>query len=208
MATRDHPCPAPVHHAQSAETAPDALSSLPFDELLRIAQIFAPNQVLTQEQRSREQNLPAPQQPLTPEVRHLANEPYMARVHELHEQEEHILRTRAVRDPAPQCPQLASPPAIPPPTPVIPASVWKYSAITLSTGGGIALTGYGIGAAAPALALLDDVLKAASQFVMSATALVIVVCLALSARPAQKAGGSGTVINIGKAIFKKGRLHR
>lgn len=207
MDTRDHPSPALVRQAQPAETAPDALSNLPYDELLRIAQIFAPDQVLTKGHGGGEQNLPAPQQPLTHEVQHLANEQYMARVHALHEQEERILRMRAVLDPAPQYPQLAPPAALAPPKPVIPASVWKYSAITLSTGGGIALTGYGIGAAAPGLALLDDVLEAAGQFVMGATALVIVVCLALFARPAQKTGGSGTVINIGKAIFKKGRFH-
>lgn len=143
----------------------------------------------------------------------LSDDLYMARVWSLIRREE---ETRATLQPtAPQ--HLAQPPApmpavfTQPPAPAparVPGWVWQYSALTLSTGGLIALTGIGIGAAAPGLAQLDDILAAAGQALMSFAALAFLVALVLAAKPTgRRASGSGTTVNIRKAVIKRNRIY-
>ncbi|MEU6331514.1 hypothetical protein ABZ851_30185 [Streptomyces sp. NPDC047049] len=195
------PAPFPAPPAPPAE-ASTPVAGLPYDELLRIAQLFAGEHLHT------DHPPPAPYQQMTPEVRQLLNERYMARVHDLVEREEGVLLRRGILASAQQYPELVAPARPEPkPAPAVPAFVWKYSAIALSTGGGIALAGVGVGAAAPTLALLDDILAAAGQIVMGLTALVVVLCLAFCGRPTQNGSGGSTVVNIGKAIIKRSRFH-
>jgi hypothetical protein len=155
--------------------------------------------------------LPAPYAQLTPEVvQLLADEAYRARVEDLVRRDEAIMAARAALAPTPRHRQL--PPATarePKPAALaVPAFVWKYSAIALSTGGGIALAGYGIGAAAPGLAVIDDLLAAAGKAVMSVAVLVLVIGVLLgSLSGTRKTGGMGTVVTIKKAIFKRNRFH-
>ncbi|MFH9500586.1 hypothetical protein ACH4L9_34810 [Streptomyces globisporus] len=160
---------------------------------------------------------PAPAPPLLPDRLPLdpadapdllSDELYMARVWSLIRREE---ETRATLQPtAPQHPPPAPMPATfthPAPTRV-PGWVWQYSALTLSTGGLIALTGIGIGAAAPGLAQLDDILAAAGQALMSFAALAFLVALVLAAKPTSRRGtGSGATVNIRKAVIKRNRIY-
>ncbi|MFH0246153.1 hypothetical protein ACGRHY_27895 [Streptomyces sp. HK10] len=201
METRDLTVPDPqtTFGARLAESS--SASGLPYTELQRIAQLFAEEHLRTG------QTLPAPHPLVAPETaRALPDEQYLDRVRDLIAQEARLLRMRAAPAQEAQCPALthSAPPR--PERATAPAFVWKYSAITLSTGGGIALAGYGVGAAAPGLSVLDDVLAAAGQVVMGVTALVVVLCLALCAKPSQKAA-SGTVVSIGKAVFKRNRFN-
>ncbi|TXS35418.1 hypothetical protein EAO77_36780, partial [Streptomyces sp. t39] len=108
-------------------------------------------------------------------------------------------------------PQIVAPapvPALPPamvaPQRAVPAFVWKYSALALSTGGSIALAGVGIGAAAPTLAQLPAILTATGQVVMSVAGLFVLVFLALAARGASR---GGTTVNIRKAVFRRNKFH-
>ncbi|GAB7036020.1 hypothetical protein AB0G35_24085 [Streptomyces sp. NPDC021749] len=90
----------------------------------------------------------------------------------------------------------------------MPAFVWKYSAIALSTGGGIALAGVGVGAAAPTLAQLHAILTATGQAVMSVAGLFVLIFLALAVRGASRGnGGGGTTVNIRKAVFRRSKFH-
>lgn len=86
----------------------------------------------------------------------------------------------------------------------VPAWVWKYSALALSTGGAIALTGYGIGAAAPGLAQLPAIFTTAGQALMSLAVLVIAIGVFLASRRGQRSTSqSGTTVNIRRAIFRR-----
>ncbi|MCZ4101016.1 hypothetical protein, partial [Streptomyces sp. H39-C1] len=149
------------------------------------------------------------------------DEAYMARVYDLVRREEALNYLRAQYQqgalaPAPTYAQVMAPapaPALPPAVPAapqhtVPAFVWKYSALALSTGGGIALAGVGIGAAAPTLAQLPAILTATGQAVMSLAGLFVLVCLALAVRGASRgSGGSGTTVNIRKAVFRRNKFH-
>ncbi|MFJ8676731.1 hypothetical protein [Streptomyces sp. NPDC093589] len=194
------PAPYPAPPAPPAE-ASTSVEGLPYDELQRIAALF------TGEHHHADHRLPALYQQMTPEARQLLDERYMARVYDLVEREERILRMQGVLAPAPRYPELLAPvrPELKP-APAVPAFVWKYSALALSTGGAIALAGVGVGAAAPTLAVLDDVLSAAGQIVMGLTVIVVALCLALGGRPSQNGSGGSTVINISKAVIKRSRF--
>lgn len=152
--------------------------------------------------------LPSRYAHLTPEaVQLLSDTAYRARVEDLVRQDEAIMAARAALTPVAQPPQLlpAAARESKPAAPAVPAFVWKYSAIALSTGGGIALAGYGIGAAAPGLAVIDDLLAAAGKAVMSVAVLVLAIGVLLgSLGGAGKTGG--TVVTIRKAIFKRNRF--
>ncbi|MFI1765222.1 hypothetical protein ACH41H_24625 [Streptomyces sp. NPDC020800] len=149
----------------------------------------------------------APHPQLTPEAaRLLADEAYLARVHDLVRRDEQITAARALlssahalRVPAPE--SVHRPSAQP-----VPAHAWKYSVIVLSTGGGIALAGVGLGAAAPGLAVLDDLLAAAGQAVLGVAVLILVIGALLGAARGKQATG-GTVVQIRKAVFKRNRFH-
>ncbi|MFD7750212.1 hypothetical protein ACFV2V_29825 [Streptomyces sp. NPDC059698] len=141
----------------------------------------------------------------------LSDELYMARVWSLIRREEETRAT--LQPPAPPAPAQSSAPMpaafTQPPAPTrVPGWVWQYSALTLSTGGLIALTGIGIGAAAPGLAQLDDILAAAGQALMSFAALAFLAALVLAARPTgRRTTGSGTTVNIRKAVIKRNRIY-
>ncbi|MFJ1832155.1 hypothetical protein ACIOG9_47795, partial [Streptomyces sp. NPDC088178] len=90
----------------------------------------------------------------------------------------------------------------------VPGWVWQYSALALSSGGFIALAGYGIGAAAPGLAAIDDILAALGQAVMSIAVLAVLAALLLSGRRTRHATGpTGTTVNIRKAVIKRSHFH-
>ncbi|WP_331719986.1 hypothetical protein [Streptomyces sp. NBC_00147] len=148
------------------------------------------------------------------------DEAYMARVYDLVRREEALNHIRAQYQqaaahvalaPAPVYPQIvaqAPAPALPPapapePTRAVPAYVWKYSALALSTGGCIALTGIGIGAAAPTLAQIPAILTATGQVLMSGTVLVVVVLLLLALRGTSGGRRGGNTFNIRKAVFRR-----
>ncbi|MET9535557.1 hypothetical protein ABZY02_34245 [Streptomyces sp. NPDC006649] len=151
------------------------------------------------------------------------DEAYMARVDDLVRREEALNYIRAQYQqaalaPAPVYPQIVAPasaPALPPAVPAapqraVPAFVWKYSAIALSTGGGIALAGIGVGAAAPTLAQLPAILTATGQAVMSLAGLFVLVFLAMAVRGASRGSGGdggGTTVNIRKAVFRRNKFH-
>ncbi|MGF1344538.1 hypothetical protein ACQSMD_31250 [Streptomyces flavovirens] len=135
----------------------------------------------------------------------LSDELYMARVWSLIRREEETRAT--LQPPAPQAPAPMPAAFTQPPAPTrVPGWVWQYSALTLSTGGLIALTGIGIGAAAPGLAQLDDILAAAGQAFMSFAALAFLIALVLAARPTGRRG-NGTTVNIRKAVIKRNRIY-
>ncbi|MFE6630306.1 hypothetical protein [Streptomyces rochei] len=149
------------------------------------------------------------------------DEAYMARVYDLVRREEALQYLRAQYQqaalaPVPTYPQVMAPAPthlLPPAAPAapqraVPAFVWKYSAIALSTGGGIALAGVGVGAAAPTLAQLPAILTATGQAVMSVAGLFVLIFLALAVRGASRGnGGGGTTVNIRKAVFRRNKFH-
>ncbi|MFJ8558703.1 hypothetical protein ACIRD0_14925 [Streptomyces microflavus] len=141
----------------------------------------------------------------------LADELYMARVWSLIRREE---ETRTGQTP-PAHDQVASavPAALtnparqqPPAGTGVPGWVWQYSALALSSGGFVALAGYGIGAAAPGLAHIDDILAALGQAVMSIAVLAVLAALFLTSRRT-RTGRSGTTVNIRKAVIKRSHFH-
>ncbi|MFI5768563.1 hypothetical protein ACIA74_08410 [Streptomyces sp. NPDC051658] len=90
----------------------------------------------------------------------------------------------------------------------VPGWVWQYSALALSSGGFIALAGYGIGAAAPGLAAIDDILAALGQAVMSIAVLAVLAALLLAGRRTRRGSGPvGTTVNIRKAVIKRSHFH-
>ncbi|MET9810822.1 hypothetical protein [Streptomyces halstedii] len=201
---------------QQAPPAPPATGmptvGLPYEGLEKIWELFP-------EARPGAGGLPAP-------APHAAaglpnDEAYMARVYDLVRREEALNYLRAQYQqaalaPVPVYSQIVAPapaPALPPAAPAVPqravpAFVWKYSAIALSTGGGIALAGIGVGAAAPTLAQLPAILTATGQAVMSVAALFVLVFLALAVRGASRgSGGGGTTVNIRKAVFRRNKFH-
>ncbi|MFJ1742609.1 hypothetical protein ACIOG4_28535 [Streptomyces microflavus] len=196
----------PVHNTQLPEAAPKAPADLPYDELLRIVQILAPHTETADLSLSAQSGGPAQRRQLTPEVlAYLHSDQYLARVDGLVAAEQLTLRRgvppaalERFRPPAPQ-------PALPP-TPAVPPSAWKYSVLVLSTGAAAALAGVGLGAAAPGLAVLDELLAAAGQVLMGIAALLVVLCAALAVMPSRRRG-EGTVVNIRKAIFKRNRFN-
>lgn len=140
----------------------------------------------------------------------LSDELYMARVWSLihREEETHThLTTPATTRPA--VPAALTGPARPqaPATTGMPGWVWQYSALALSTGGFVALAGYGIGAAAPGLAHIDDILAALGQAVMSIAVLAVLAALFLTSRRARPNGRTGTTVNIRKAVIKRSHFH-
>ncbi|MBD2831967.1 MULTISPECIES: hypothetical protein [Streptomyces] len=138
----------------------------------------------------------------------LSDELYMARVWSLIRREEEA-RT-GISTPAPVPATFTAHPA---PAPQarsagVPGWVWQYGALALSSGGFIALAGYGIGAAAPGLAAIDEILAALGQAVMSIAVLAVLAALLLAGRPGNRgAGSAGTTVNIKKAVFKRSRFH-
>ncbi|MGW1355582.1 hypothetical protein ACWCQE_41040 [Streptomyces sp. NPDC002409] len=139
----------------------------------------------------------------------LSDELYMARVWSLIRREEET-RTGTIRADVPAAvpaafTHRASSQQAPAATGV-PGWVWQYSALALSSGGFIALAGYGIGAAAPGLAALDDILAALGQAVMSIAVLAVLAALLLTGRR-HTAGPAGTTVNIRRAVFKRSHFH-
>ncbi|MGW1099151.1 hypothetical protein ACWD5W_25505 [Streptomyces sp. NPDC002455] len=141
----------------------------------------------------------------------LADELYMARVWSLIRREEEARGISApAANPAPVPAAFTAHPAPAPQAPSAgaPGWVWQYGALALSSGGFIALAGYGIGAAAPGLAAIDDVLAALGQAVMSIAVLAVLAALLLAGRTGNRgAGSAGTTVNINKAVFKRSRFH-
>ncbi|MFI2214960.1 hypothetical protein [Streptomyces sp. NPDC020141] len=151
---------------------------------------------------------PANQPPAHNTALLLAPDDYLARVHDLVRREEALAHLAAHRE------RVLTPMPVPTllPTPAapqrVPAFVWKYSALALSTGGGIALAGVGVGAAAPGLAALEGLLAAAGKVVMSAAVLIVLLGLVLTGRStARGSGAAGTTVNIRKAVFRRNKFH-
>ncbi|MFD8470637.1 hypothetical protein ACFV2E_01045 [Streptomyces globisporus] len=141
----------------------------------------------------------------------LSDELYMARVWSLirREQETHTGQTPPAHDQvASAVPAALTNPARqqPPAAAGVPGWVWQYSALALSTGGFVALAGYGIGAAAPGLAHIDDILAALGQAVMSIAVLAVLAALFLTSRRT-RTGRTGTTVNIRKAVIKRSHFH-
>ncbi|MFC9623413.1 hypothetical protein ACFTXM_26605 [Streptomyces sp. NPDC056930] len=142
----------------------------------------------------------------------LSDELYMARVWSLIRREEET-RTGHTAPPAVPAPATFTGHTAPAPqqTPArtgVPGWVWQYSALALSSGGFIALAGYGIGAAAPGLAAIDDILAALGQAVMSIAVLAVLASLLLAGRRTHRgAGPTGTTVNIRKAVIKRSHFH-
>ncbi|MEV6747409.1 hypothetical protein AB0N21_23885 [Streptomyces sp. NPDC051080] len=141
----------------------------------------------------------------------LSDELYMARVWSLirREEETHAARTgNPAPVPAAFAGRTAPAPQQTPAATGVPGWVWQYSALALSSGGFIALAGYGIGAAAPGLAAIDDILAALGQAVMSVAVLAVLAALFLTGRRTRHATGpTGTTVNIRKAVFKRSHFH-
>ncbi|MFJ4458565.1 hypothetical protein [Streptomyces sp. NPDC088928] len=142
----------------------------------------------------------------------LSDELYMARVWSLIRREEET-RTGHAAPPADPAPatftgRTAPAPQQSPARTGVPGWVWQYSALALSSGGFIALAGYGIGAAAPGLAAIDDILAALGQAVMSIAVLAVLAAFLLSGRRARHATGpTGTTVTIRKAVIKRSHFH-
>ncbi|MFI6530241.1 hypothetical protein [Streptomyces uncialis] len=195
-ATLTVPLPSPGPPASTAH-----LAGLPEEDLRRIWALFPGSHP----------HATAAQQPAHDTALLLADDTYLARVHDLVRREEARAHLGAHRErvltpvpmsaparllPAPAAPQR------------VPAFVWKYSALALSTGGGVALAGIGVAAAAPGLAALEGVLAAAGQAVMSVAALILLIGLALAGRGTTRGGGAaGTTVNIRRAVFRRNKFH-
>ncbi|MET8498750.1 hypothetical protein [Streptomyces microflavus] len=141
----------------------------------------------------------------------LSDELYMARVWSLirREEETHTGQTTPAHDQAtPSVPAAFTNPARQqaPAHTGVPGWVWQYSALALSTGGFVALAGYGIGAAAPGLAHIDDILAALGQAVMSIAVLAVLAALFVTSRRT-RTGRTGTTVNIRKAVIKRSHFH-
>ncbi|MCX5340512.1 hypothetical protein [Streptomyces atratus] len=148
----------------------------------------------------------------------LSDELYMARVWSLIRREEEETRTGQMALTGTLAPAAASvsstftghtaPAPQPPARAGVPGWVWQYSALALSSGGFIALAGYGIGAAAPGLAAIDDILAALGQAVMSIAVLAVLAALLLTGRRTRHTTGpTGTTVNIRKAVIKRNHFH-
>ncbi|MFW3460455.1 hypothetical protein ACN24K_06425 [Streptomyces microflavus] len=142
----------------------------------------------------------------------LSDELYMARVWSLirREEETRTGQTRPAHDQAtlPVPAAFTNPARRQAPAGTgVPGWVWQYSALALSTGGFAALAGYGIGAAAPGLAHIDDILAALGQAVMSIAVLAVLAALFLTSRRARTTGRTGTTVNIRKAVIKRSHFH-
>ncbi len=135
----------------------------------------------------------------------LSDELYMARVWALIRKEE---AARNGGQPTVVTTQAAPVPLPSTPGPGVPAWVWRYSALALSSGGFVALAGYGVGAAAPGLAHIDDILSSLGQAVMSFALLAVLIGLLLAAPVGSRRGTKGgTTVNIKKAVFKRSRFN-
>ncbi|MFD5557813.1 hypothetical protein ACFWIA_28730 [Streptomyces sp. NPDC127068] len=181
------PLPSPGPPASTAQ-----LAGLPEEDLRRIWALFPGSHP----------HAAAVQQPAHDPALLLADDAYLARVHDLVRREEALA-------PVPAAVRLL-PAAAPEPVAQqrVPAFVWKYSALALSTGGGVALAGIGVGAAAPGLVALEGVLAATGQAVMSLAALILLIGLALTGRSTTRgSGASGTTVNIRKAVFRRNKFH-
>ncbi|MFJ7082797.1 hypothetical protein ACIQU8_06110 [Streptomyces griseus] len=142
----------------------------------------------------------------------LSDELYMARVWSLirREEETRTGQTTPARDQVtPPVPAALTNPAHQqaPAATGVPGWVWQYSALALSTGGFAALAGYGIGAAAPGLAHIDDILAALGQAVMSIAVLAVLAALFLTSRRDRTTRRTGTTVNIRKAVIKRSHFH-
>ncbi|MFJ7196118.1 MULTISPECIES: hypothetical protein [unclassified Streptomyces] len=144
----------------------------------------------------------------------LSDELYMARVWSLIRREEETRTGQATPTstpasvPAAFTGRTAPAPQQAPARAGVPGWVWQYSALALSSGGFIALAGYGIGAAAPGLAAIDDILAALGQAVMSVAVLAVLAALLLAGRRTRHTTGpTGTTVNIRKAVIKRSHFH-
>ncbi|MFD8732518.1 hypothetical protein [Streptomyces sp. NPDC059611] len=142
----------------------------------------------------------------------LSDELYMARVWSLIRREEETRTgqtTPTHHQATPPVPATLTSPAHQqaPAATGVPGWVWQYSALALSTGGFVALAGYGIGAAAPGLAHIDDILAALGQAVMTIAVLAVLAALFLTSRRAYTTGRTGTTVNIRKAVIKRSHFH-
>ncbi|MFE2045327.1 hypothetical protein ACFXAZ_31310 [Streptomyces sp. NPDC059477] len=214
MNTTTHPAPEPAtltvpltSPGPPASTA--HLAGLPEEDLRRIWALFP---------GSHPHATTTAQQPAHDTALLLADDAYLARVHDLVRREQVLAPAGAQREqlltpipvpvsaPVRLLPAAASDPVMPQQR--VPAFVWKYSALALSTGGGVALAGIGVGAAAPGLVALEGVLAAAGQAVMSVAALILLIGLALAGRGTTRGGGAaGTTVNIRRAVFRRNRFH-
>ncbi|GAA0897960.1 MULTISPECIES: hypothetical protein [Streptomyces violaceusniger group] len=210
-----------TEQVQQTEHAPPTPGTptigLPYDGLEEIWALFPEARPGTQTT-----GLPVPAAPAHAAAGLYTDEAYMARVYDLVRREETLTHIRAQYQqaaiqaalaPVAVHPQIVTPASAPPspPTPTqpqraVPAFVWKYSALALSTGGGIALAGIGVGAAAPTLAQIPAILTATGQAVMSVAGLFVLVFLALAAR-GTRSGRGGTTVNIRKAVFRRNKFH-
>ncbi|MFE1892275.1 hypothetical protein [Streptomyces microflavus] len=141
----------------------------------------------------------------------LSDELYMARVWSLirREEETHTGQTTPAHQVAPPVPAAFTGPGRQqgPGGTGVPGWVWQYSALALSSGGFVALAGYGIGAAAPGLAHIDDILAALGQAVMSIAVLAVLAALFLTSRRTRTTSRTGTTVNIRKAVIKRSHFH-
>ncbi|MEU5161249.1 hypothetical protein AB0G74_16805 [Streptomyces sp. NPDC020875] len=211
MNTTIHTNPEPAHlttplPSPGPPVSTTPLANLPEEDLRRIWALFPGSHPYVTEEV---------QQPAHEPALLLADDAYLARVHDLARREEALAHPGAHPDhiltPVPvPAPVRLLPAATPDPVAQqrVPAFVWKYSALALSTGGGIALAGIGVGAAAPGLVALEGVLAAAGQAVMSLAALILLIGLALASRSTTRSGGPvGTTVNIRKAVFRRNKFH-
>ncbi|MBK3597152.1 hypothetical protein, partial [Streptomyces sp. MBT51] len=138
----------------------------------------------------------------------LSDELYMARVWSLIRREEETRTGHAIQpaDTPATVPAAFTRPTPAPAAPGVPGWVWQYSALALSSGGFAALAGYGIGAAAPGLAVIDDILAALGQAVMSIAVLAVLTALLMAGNRTRNTT-PGTTVNIRKAVFKRGNFH-
>lgn len=174
---------------------------------------FVPTDWTTLADKPRQQPPVTGRTPIDPaEARELlSDELYMARVWSLirREEETHAARTgNPAAVPAAFTGRTAPAPQQTPAATGVSGWVWRYSALALSSGGFIALAGYGIGAAAPGLDAIDDILAALGQAVMSIAVLAVLAALFLPGRRARRnTGPTGTTVNIRKAVFKRSHFH-
>ncbi|MCX5100250.1 hypothetical protein [Streptomyces sp. NBC_00439] len=179
---------------------------------------FVPTDWTAPADRPRQQSPVTGRTPIDPaEARELlSDELYMARVWSLIRREEETRTGQTAPTSTPAAAPVSSvftgsttpAPQQSPARAGVPGWVWQYSALALSSGGFIALAGYGIGAAAPGLAAVDDILAALGQAVMSIAVLAVLAALFLAGRRTHRGTGpTGTTVNIRKAVIKRSHFH-
>ncbi|MDJ0342808.1 hypothetical protein QMK19_23170 [Streptomyces sp. H10-C2] len=206
-----HDLTEPKHHPLPAALPEEpTVGGLPYEHLRAIWDLF-PDAFAAVEPSG----APA-SQPRAELVRLLNDTSYRARVDELLRRDESAVAYYRAPEQAELYRTLAGAHLLPaspagsgtPDRPAVPSWVWKYSALALSTGGAIALGGYGIGAAAPGLAQLPAIFATAGQALMSLAVVVVLVGVVLASRGAQRSTSKGgTTVNIRRAVFRRSNFH-